>query len=772
MKIRAWAAGLVVVLLAACGGGGGKSDSSVSVSAVPASAAITGSTTGPSPATSVILSVTDVPKDGLYVLVEGSSKGYVTASFDGSESVQITGVTPASLTPGTYQDSVAVKVCYDDKCARQVHNSPLRIPVTYTVTPGDPATAVPTIVTTSPTSVVVGSPGFVLTLSGSNFAPSSVVTWNGQVRTSTYVSANTLTVQVNASDVAVISTASISVSNSQTGGGSSAPQPFQVTAPVPTVATVSPTSAGRGGSPFVLTVTGSGFDSSAQVTWNGSPRTTTFVSSTRVTAQITAADIGAVGTFPVAVANVDGGLLASNTIGVTVANAPLSVSALAPAFVAASGPAYMQTIIGTGFDATSTVQWNGSPRTTTFVSTTQVRAQISAADIASPGTASITVANGGTNAATSGALTLTMGVPSKDATAYQINPQHNGAIRFATIVASSALPTAPSWTAALDGSAGYPLVAGGRVFVTVSRSNGSGSELVALSAASGAVVWGPIAIAGSASATYDNGRVIVMSSGGVMMGFDAATGNQLWSSLMPGQWSFSAPPTALNGIAYTGGAGSGGTLYAVDDATGALLWMAGVMNGDASSPTLTADGVYVTYPCQTYDFQPQSGAPVWHDSGPCEGGGGATGAYANGIYYSPNGVGSPGETFDAEAGTLLSTYGGTPVLGTSVGYFLQAGTIDAIDLASKTIRWTFAGDGSLSAAPILVNDYLFVASGSGKLYALDAATGAQLWQTSVGGPPNSGYWMQLAQGGMSAGDGLLLVPVGNSLVAYTLSNNP
>jgi len=32
--------------------------------------------------------------------------------------------------------------------------------------------------------------------------------------------------------------------------------------------------------------------------------------------------------------------------------------------------------------------------------------------------------------------------------------------------------------------------------------------------------------------------------------------------------------------------------------------------------------------------------------------------------------------------------------------------------------------------------------------------------------------MQLNQGGMSAGDGLLLVPAGSTLAAYTLSNNP
>lgn len=776
LNFRSWAAGLVVAALAAgCGGGGGGGGSTtpqVSASLSPTSAVLSSTTTTLSPpSASLALSVTNIPAAGLYVGVSNGNRGYVTGSFDGSNII-VTGVTPSTLAAGTYQDSVSVKVCYDDQCAKQISNSPLAIPVTYTIALGDPATAMPAIVALSPTSVVAGGAGFTLAISGSNFAPTSAVLWNGVVRAATYVSPTALNVQVNASDIASVTTAYVSVSNTSTGGGTSGITQFQVTAPVPTVASLQPPTAATGGSAYTLTVNGTGFDSSAQVTWNGSARSTVYVSSTKLTAQITGPDIAVAGTFPVGVTNADSGAAASNTLPVSVADAPLSVSSLAPSFVAAGGPAYVQTVVGTGFNSSSTVQWNGSPRPTNFVSTTRINAQVSAADIASVGSATIKVVNSGTNAGTSASLTLTLGLPSVDATAWQINPQHNGAVHFASIIAPTSLPTSPSWTAQLDGTAGYPLIAGGRAFVTVARTNGAGSELVALSAATGAVVWGPIAIAGSASATYDNGRVIVMSSSGVMTGFDATTGNQLWSALMPSQWLFTAPPTAANGIVYTGGAGDGGTLYAVDDATGALLWTASVMNGDASSPTVTSDGVYVTYPCQTYDFQPQTGASVWHDNGTCEGGGGATGAYANGVYYSPNGVGSLGESFNAETGTMLSSYGGTPTLGVAMGYFLQSGTLDAIDLSSNTIRWTFAGDGSLSTTPILVNGYVFVASSYGRLYALDAASGAQLWQTTLSGQPGSASWFALAQSGMSAGDGLLLVPVGSTLVAYTLSNNP
>ena len=773
MDLKKWAACLVVgVLVSACGGGG-SSSSPVVASLSPTTATLSATTTGFTPSTALLVSATNIPKDGLYVAVGNGAKGYVTANFDGTN-VVVTGIPPAVLPVGAYQDELSVEVCYDDQCKRQISNSPLAVPVTYTVTKGDPAVATPTVTGISPSSAIAGGASFTLVVSGANFAPTSSVLWNGQVRATTYVSSSTLDALVNASDIANITTASVAVSNASTGGGMSSGQTFAVTAAVPTVTSLSPATASTGGSAYTLTVNGTGFDSSAQVTWNGSPRPTSYVSGSKVTAQVAAPDIAASGVFPVAVYNANGGGVASNSMSVSVTDAPLSLASLSPQFVTAGGPAYVESVLGTGFNATSVVDWNGTARTTTFVSTTQLRVQVTAADIAGVGTASVTVVNGG---ATSGAKTLTIGLASTDATAFQINPQHNGTIRFNTILAASALPLAPAWTAQLDGTPSYPLIAGGRVFVTVARASG-GSEVVALSAATGAVVWGPIALSGAANATYDNGRVIVLSGSfgpGIMTAYDAATGAQLWSTALTSQYSFTAPPTAMNGMVYTGGAGSGGTLYAVDDATGALAWSAGVENGDASSPTITADGVYVSYPCQTYDFNPTSGTYTWTNSTGCEGGGGATGTYANGVYYSPNNAsGYSGMAFDAETGNFLSTYSATqpPAIGPTVGYYLQSNVLSAIGVSDSVIRWTFMGDGSLVTAPILVNNYVFIGSSSGKLYGLDAASGAQVWQVSLGGSANSGQWMQLGQSGLAAGDGLLVVPVGSTLQMFTLSNNP
>jgi hypothetical protein len=64
-----------------------------------------------------------------------------------------------------------------------------------------------------------------------------------------------------------------------------------------------------------------------------------------------------------------------------------------PAAAVPGGPGFMLTVNGAGFVTGSVVNWNGSPRTTTFVSAGQITASILGSDIATAGTASITVSN-------------------------------------------------------------------------------------------------------------------------------------------------------------------------------------------------------------------------------------------------------------------------------------------------------------------------------------------------------------------------------------------
>lgn len=73
--------------------------------------------------------------------------------------------------------------------------------------------------------------------------------------------------------------------------------------PLPSLTSISPNSATAGGPAFTLTVTGTNFVSGSIVQWNGSDRTTGFVSSTQLTATIPATDISAAGVAYVSVVN-------------------------------------------------------------------------------------------------------------------------------------------------------------------------------------------------------------------------------------------------------------------------------------------------------------------------------------------------------------------------------------------------------------------------------------------------------------------------------------
>ena len=64
-----------------------------------------------------------------------------------------------------------------------------------------------------------------------------------------------------------------------------------------------------------------------------------------------------------------------------------------PPEAVAGGPAFTLTVDGTGFGPASVVNWNGSPRTTTFVNGGQLTAAILASDLATVGTPVITVVN-------------------------------------------------------------------------------------------------------------------------------------------------------------------------------------------------------------------------------------------------------------------------------------------------------------------------------------------------------------------------------------------
>ncbi len=93
------------------------------------------------------------------------------------------------------------------------------------------------------------------------------------------------------------------------------------------------------------------------------------------------------------------------TVAAPVSGAPV-LGSLTPAVLVAGSTGFVLTVNGSGFTSGSTVLWNGSSRTTTYISSTQLTEVMLASDVSASGLVSITVSNPGTTGGLSAPLTM------------------------------------------------------------------------------------------------------------------------------------------------------------------------------------------------------------------------------------------------------------------------------------------------------------------------------------------------------------------------------
>jgi hypothetical protein len=79
--------------------------------------------------------------------------------------------------------------------------------------------SIPAITELAPTSMMHGSPGFMLTVNGSSFSSTAKVNFGGTAMTTTYVSGNQLMATVPAAAIATAATIQVTVTNPGTPGG-------------------------------------------------------------------------------------------------------------------------------------------------------------------------------------------------------------------------------------------------------------------------------------------------------------------------------------------------------------------------------------------------------------------------------------------------------------------------------------------------------------------------------------------------------------------------
>ncbi len=483
--------------------------------------------------------------------------------------------------------------------------------------------------TTSSNTTPSCSPSVVtLTVTGANFVNGSVVDWvtspppaPPSVLATTFVSSTQLTAIIPVSDLVSAATVNIQVSNS---GSLSNQLPFTVSTaslPAPAIGTILPTAATAGAAGATLTVTGTNLLPCSVVQWtNGGVTTqlaTTFVSPTQsnpaqLTAVVPAANIASVGTAQIAVASPASSANTSPSVSFPIGLPTItslsasSTSANSAPYCSATG--FTLTVTGTGFANGLVVNWNGSPRPTTFVSATQLTASITAADTAFLGTGLGAVA-----------VTVSGSGPGTNSNSLKFS--------LAALPSGSNFP-APAISSISPSSAALEALTGPPVPLAV-----NGSNLVSCSAVelNGAALPVSIFIGTSGMASFipptnltaaGTAQVAVATpapGGGI-------SGNEPFTIFSPG----SPSPTAIAGsalslplmssdqryavfvMASTDGnndevPGSTQNIFVTDTCTGApsgctisttlvSTGMGGAAaNGDSIAPSISADGRYVTF---------------------------------------------------------------------------------------------------------------------------------------------------------------------------------
>jgi outer membrane protein assembly factor BamB len=328
----------------------------------------------------------------------------------------------------------------------------------------------------------------------------------------------------------------------------------------------------------------------------------------------------------------------------------------------------------------------------------------------------------------------------------------------------------PIWSVSAE-SPSYPIIAEDRVVVTERGDENDGTRLVAFDARSGREAWSH-PISGTyfwSNAAYDGGRLFVVNFDGLLRAFQATDGAQLWTVKMPDQYAFSAPPTAVDGVVYLLGGGSAGTLYAVNESDGTVVWTADAGGDGSSSPSVAGGRIAVSAGCGTSSFD-LAGNAKWSVRQDCPGIGASTSAvWEEHVYSRVNGgvslALSDGSVQGAFASDLIPAFAG------GLMYTVNGGRLDALEATTGVERWHVVPRDPLVTAPLVMGDWVVAAGGGGTVYAFDRDTGATVWSdrisSTIAAPDEQDVSLPLT--GLGAAGPLLVVPTTNRLAAYRAS---
>jgi outer membrane protein assembly factor BamB len=303
-----------------------------------------------------------------------------------------------------------------------------------------------------------------------------------------------------------------------------------------------------------------------------------------------------------------------------------------------------------------------------------------------------------------------------DGRLYLTSTQPNGANVFAL-----GANGAPLWSYATQGAVGIPPTLGpAQVFVA--SDIGNTHYLRAIDAKTGSLIWKytrdqPPECMCSQASILSGGLLFAQSDGHSLYAFapsGAAPSKRLWQ--FPGNGAPLTAPVVAGGLVLFGSGDH--NVYALDAKSGATRWT-GTTGYVFTAAPLVAEGMVI----------------IGDQGGNIDGFDLATG---KSLWSNAAGAIDDAAIARGDTAFLVSEDHG----------------VYALNIKTGAQLWQYSMDDFAQFAPLLAGRLLIVANRAGQLIALDAATGARVWQADLGGTPFS-----------------QLVPLGENAIALKINDH-
>lgn len=249
------------------------------------------------------------------------------------------------------------------------------------------------------------------------------------------------------------------------------------------------------------------------------------------------------------------------------------------------------------------------------------------------------------------------------------------------------------WTRGLGGYIEYPpSYCEGMLYVNTFLG-----DTFAIDANTGKVAWRiHVGTEKPSTPAIDGPRLIVSSKDGAVRGIRRSDGHVLWTVQTAGKVESS--PVVVDGLAYFGS--TDGRLFVVQSDTGRVRWAYDTGGRINSSPSIFAGRACIsTYAGSVVCVRKNTGEELWT------------------TYVSR-------DTFRDE-----SFYASASTDGARLFTVSRSGTVVCLDAETGEVLWTSEVGGYGYTTPAVSHGVVFVGGFDGKLRALQATTGKDLWET-------------------------------------------